>query len=142
MLVATCQTDSHPPHCQIPLLFLYSGSQSNLLVDLGELTRLKSETLAHPDHIAQLPCILSTQPIVHRIGSFKTFPSEIRNFGKQYRAFRGAVRPGKARLQRGISGPARVRASAPEELIWGPPPSQLVVGWFAKVATNKAVGCS
>src|SRR5271167_2286028 len=73
MIVATCQTDSHPQRCPLPFLYLYSGSQSNLLIDLGELTRLKSETLAHPDHIAQLPCILSTHRLANRIGSPENF---------------------------------------------------------------------
>jgi hypothetical protein len=41
---------------------------------LGELTRLKSETLAHPDHIAKLPCILSTQEIAKWIEAGKKSP--------------------------------------------------------------------
>ncbi|MGA9308533.1 MAG: hypothetical protein WBW31_24265 [Candidatus Sulfotelmatobacter sp.] len=41
------------------------------------MTRLKPETLAHSDHIAQLPCILSTQEIANRIGIGKYFGSVI-----------------------------------------------------------------
>ena len=79
---------------------------------MGELTRLKSETLAHPDHIAQLPCTLSTHRIANRIGTGELFNIVMVVQSKRV-SFRTGRQPGQEPLSAATTTKLRVFCKGP-----------------------------